>query len=200
VRDEAVKAPTHNAHHADQESGLFHCIAVPMVRAHFNFSLEDTTMFYTRHLIQSALVAAAVAATAPVYADASFATGGYARFAPAQIVEGSPVPAAPSFSFATGGFARQAAEGSVAPISEPTPAVVNRQPSFATGGYARDVLGNAANVIEHGTLRIAGYPWDKDGYRSDGWRAPADALIVAGYPWDNGGYKSDGWRVPERQG
>ena len=49
-----------------------------------------------------------------------------------------------------------------------------------------------------GKLRIAGYPWDKDGYRSDGGFArPVDTFIVAGYPWDKDGYRSDGWRAPE---
>jgi hypothetical protein len=36
-------------------------------------------MFSTRQPVQSALIAATVAAAAPVHADASFATGGYAR-------------------------------------------------------------------------------------------------------------------------
>ncbi|MBL8541177.1 MAG: hypothetical protein JNK68_12510, partial [Betaproteobacteria bacterium] len=42
-----------------------------------------------------------------------------------------------------------------------------------------------------------GYPWDKDGYRSDGGFAPAETVTIAAYPWDNGGYRSDGWRAPE---
>lgn len=183
-------------------------------------------MFTTRQLIQSVLVAATVAATAPVHADASFATGGYARFAPALSVQGSPVPAMPVFSFANGGHARFVHEAHDAQISEPTPSIATREPSFATGGYARDVLSDASAITGDSSLRVAGYPWDNGGYKSDGgyapspadalivagnpWdnggyksdggRAPADVVIVAGNPWDNGGYKSDGWRAPELQG
>jgi hypothetical protein len=149
-------------------------------------------MFTTRQLIQSALLAATVATTAPVHADASFATGGHARFAPAQRVQGSPVPATPEFSFANGGYARFAREAGNAQITEPTPGTTARQPSFATGGYARERLSDAS--------AIAGYPWDKDGYRSDGGFAPAAPVVVAGNPWDNDGYKSDGWRAPELRG
>jgi hypothetical protein len=157
-------------------------------------------MFNTRQLIQSAFVAATVAATAPVHADADFATGGYARFAPSQSVQGAPVPATPEFSFATGGFSRIVREAGDASIAEPTPTVTTRQPSFATGGYARDIVSVANDLAD--ALRVAGYPWDKGGYKSDGGFAPtpADAVIVAGNPWDNGGYKSDGWRAPELQG
>lgn len=149
-------------------------------------------MFTTRQLIQSALVAATVAVTAPVHADPSFATGGYARFVPARSVQGTPVPATPELSFATGGYARFVREAGNAQITEPTPSIGPRQPSFATGGYARDLLSDAS--------AIAGYPWDKDGYRSDGGFAPTTPSVVAGNPWDNGGYKSDGWRAPELQG
>ena len=157
-------------------------------------------MFTTRQLIQSALVAATVAATAPVHADTSFATGGYSRFAPAQSVQGSPVPATPEFSFANGGHARFVRDTLDAQIVEPTPTFGTRAPSFATGGYARDVVSDASGLAVEGDLRIAGYPWDNGGYKSDGGFAPADAVIVAGNPWDNGGYKSDGWRAPELQG
>jgi hypothetical protein len=61
-------------------------------------------------------------------------------------------------------------------------------------------VSDAAGVAGARTVRVAGYPWDNDGYKSDGWAAPADPVIVAGYPWDNGGYKSDGWRAPEFSG
>jgi hypothetical protein len=61
-------------------------------------------------------------------------------------------------------------------------------------------VSDAAGVADPEAVRVAGYPWDNDGYKSDGRRAPADAVIVAGYPWDNGGYKSDGWRAPELKG
>jgi hypothetical protein len=159
-------------------------------------------MFTTRQLIQSALVAATVAATAPVQADASFATGGHARFAPARSVQGFAVPATPAVSFATGGHARFVRDALNRQISEPSVGVGTREPSFATGGYARQVVSDASSITASGNLRVAGYPWDKDGYKSDGGfaPAPADALIVAGNPWDNGGYKSDGWRAPELQG
>jgi hypothetical protein len=195
-----VKATTHTAHHADQE---FETIRLHLrtdgTTAH-KLVLEVTTMFNTRQLIQSAFVAATVAATAPVHADADFATGGYARFAPSQSVQGAPVPATPEFSFATGGFSRIVREAGDASIAEPTPTVTTRQPSFATGGYARDIVSVANDLAD--ALRVAGYPWDKGGYKSDGGFAPtpADAVIVAGNPWDNGGYKSDGWRAPELQG
>lgn len=179
-------------------------------------------MFTTRQLIQSLLVAAAVAATAPVHADATFATGGHARITSASSVEGTPIPAAPEFSFANGGHARFVRDVLDTQVSEPQPTALSRQPSFATGGYARHALSDAGAVA--GSLRIAGYPWDKDGYRSDGGFAPADPLIVAGhpwdkdgyrsdggfapadtfvvagYPWDQGGYRSDGWRAPELAG
>ena len=159
-------------------------------------------MFTTRQLIQSAFVAATVAATAPVHADASFATGGNARFAPAQSVQGSPVPATPEFSFANGGYARFVRDTLDAQIAEPTLSTGTRTPSFATGGYARHVVSNAVGSTGAGDLRVAGYPWDNGGYKSDGGfaPAPADAVIVAGNPWDNGGYKSDGWRAPELAG
>jgi hypothetical protein len=195
-----VKAATHNAYHADQEfeTSRLH-LRTEGTTAHQPFP-EVTTMFNTRQLIQSAFVAATVAATAPVHADADFATGGYARFAPAQSVQGSPVPATPEFSFATGGFSRIVREVDGASIAEPTPTVGTRQPSFATGGYAREVV-SEATVLDD-ALRVAGYPWDNGGYKSDGGftPTPADAVIVASNPWDNGGYKSDGWRAPDLQG
>jgi hypothetical protein len=194
-----VKSSVHHAHHADKTYGTFPCIAVPTVRLHINFVLEVTTMFTTRQLIQSAFVAATVAATAPVHADASFATGGHARFA-AQSVQGSPVPATPELSFATGGYARFVRDALDAHVADPTPTVGTRHPSFATGGYARHAVSDASGIAGGDNLRIAGYPWDNDGYKSDGGFAPADAVIVAGYPWDNDGYKSDGWRSPELKG
>ena len=67
-------------------------------------------MFTTRKLIQSVLVAATIAVTAPAHADASFATGGYERFEPALSAPGSAVPAASEASFANGGYARFARE------------------------------------------------------------------------------------------
>lgn len=176
-------------------------------------------MFTTRQLIQSALLAAAVTATAPVHADASFATGGYARIAAAHDVEGTAIPATPAFSFANGGHARFVHESLDTQVLEPQATSRSRQPSFATGGYARQVLSDAG-VVASGlkvagypwdkdgyrsdggfapteTTVVAGYPWDKDGYRSDGGFAPAETVTIAAYPWDNGGYRSDGWRAPE---
>jgi hypothetical protein len=131
-------------------------------------------MFSTRQLVQSALIAATVAAAAPVHADASFATGGYARFASGarsgHLDAGSPVSANPGSSFATGGDGRIVAESSGAPAAAPLATRATPQPSFATGGYAREIVGEGSR--EPGVYRIAGYPWDNGGYKSDGWRAP----------------------------
>lgn len=133
-------------------------------------------MFKTQQLVQSALIAATVAAAAPVYADASFATGGYARFAPAvrsvHNDPGSPVAAHSGPTFATGGYARLVAESNGGLVSDPVPTHVNPQPSFATGGFARAVVSDAGTATDRRVYRVAGYPWDNGGYKSDGWRAP----------------------------
>ncbi len=116
-------------------------------------------MFHTRQIIQSALVAATIVAAAPVHADLSFATGGYARIASeaGATVESrsTTTVAAPAPAFATGGYARLSAEGS-ATIAEPSPTIVRPAPSFATGGYAREVV-TASNGF--GTVVLAGDPW-----------------------------------------
>ena len=161
-------------------------------------------MFSTRQLVQSAFVAATIAAAAPVHADSSFATGGYARFTPearyGQSAQAQPVVASPGPSFATGGYARVSPETIVAPVAEPAPSLASPQPSFATGGFSRQIVSDAVGFDPRAVRHVAGYPWDNGGYKSDGWRAPADAIIVATYPWDNGGYRSDGWRAPELRG
>lgn len=95
-------------------------------------------------LVQSALIAATVAAAAPVHADASFATGGNARFAPA---------------------ARSVLNDMGSPVA------AHSRHSFATGGYARKVVSDASAVAEQGAYRVAGYPWDNGGYKSDGGHA-----------------------------
>ena len=100
-------------------------------------------MFTTRKLIQSVLVAATIAVTAPAHADASFATGGYERFEPALSAPGSAVPAASEASFANGGYARFARETQGA-ITEPTHSVGTGQALFATGGYARHLPSDAS--------------------------------------------------------
>lgn len=133
-------------------------------------------MFHARQIIHSALVAATIAAAAPVHADASFATGGYARFAPASsqaadargTTIATPVPA-----FATGGYARVVAE-TAGTIVEPAPTFVTPGPSFATGGYARTLTSNTASTSAQ---KFAGEPWNggvKGGYQG-GYAPERDA-------------------------
>jgi hypothetical protein len=169
LRDQVVKPPADNDQHADQEYETLRCIVVPTVRLQINSTLEVTTMFHARQLIQSALVAATVAAAAPVHADVSFATGGYARIVPESAVVASARSAtsvaisAPSF--ATGGYARVVGETGATSIAEPSPTTPKSAPSFATGGYARGVVADASGVAV-GRIVLAGDPW-KGGVMGD---------------------------------